>query len=150
MQLEETGPTALGPAAASAIALASKGVAGSTVVICTDGLANVGLGAFDEAKTEEEKAKIGGRNFEISFKFWWNARGCQNSRIGIQPRSKNSMYEKRTEMKETDAVPLYEDRQALHIERCIMVGSTVLTSVSSPKTSPRPEQQEKYNEIDTV
>jgi hypothetical protein len=26
--------------------------------VCTDGLANVGLGAFDEAKTEEDLAKV--------------------------------------------------------------------------------------------
>jgi hypothetical protein len=37
--------------------MACQGNPGSTVVVCTDGLANVGLGAFDEAKTEIEKAK---------------------------------------------------------------------------------------------
>ena len=58
MELEETGPTAMGPAVLTSIAMASKGVAGSTVVICTDGLANVGLGAFDEANTEAELAKV--------------------------------------------------------------------------------------------
>jgi hypothetical protein len=58
MELEETGPTALGPATLTSIAMAAKGAPGSTVVICTDGLANVGLGAYDEAKTEEEIAKI--------------------------------------------------------------------------------------------
>lgn len=58
LTLEETGPTALGPAALTSIALASKGAPGSTVVICTDGLANVGLGAYDEAVTEEEIAKV--------------------------------------------------------------------------------------------
>jgi len=52
MGIEETGPTALGPAALTSIAMAAEGAAGSTVVICTDGLANVGLGAYDEAKTE--------------------------------------------------------------------------------------------------
>jgi len=51
MSLEETGPTALGPALASAIALAANGNPGSSVVLCTDGLANVGLGSFDEIKT---------------------------------------------------------------------------------------------------
>jgi len=51
MAMEETGPTALGPAVATSIAMASKGAPGSQVVICTDGLANIGLGAFDEAKT---------------------------------------------------------------------------------------------------
>lgn len=53
MGLEETGPTALGPAVLTSIALAAEGATGSQVVICTDGLANIGLGAFDEAKTPE-------------------------------------------------------------------------------------------------
>jgi len=51
--IEETGPTALGPAVLTSIAMAAQGKPGSTVVICTDGLANVGLGAFDEAKTDK-------------------------------------------------------------------------------------------------
>jgi hypothetical protein len=38
--------------------MAAQGLAGSTVVICTDGLANVGLGAYDEAKTPEQIAEI--------------------------------------------------------------------------------------------
>jgi len=58
MGLEETGPTALGPAVATSIAMAAEGAPGSQVVICTDGLANVGLGAFDEAKTDDEIAKV--------------------------------------------------------------------------------------------
>jgi len=53
MSLEETGPTALGPALATAIALASNGAPGSAVILCTDGLSNVGLGAFDEARTSD-------------------------------------------------------------------------------------------------
>ena len=56
--IEETGPTALGPAVLTSIALASKGKQGSTVVVCTDGLANIGLGAFDEVKTTEHMAKV--------------------------------------------------------------------------------------------
>lgn len=48
----------MGPAVLTAIGLASQGKAGSTVVVCTDGLANVGLGAFDEAKTESQIAKV--------------------------------------------------------------------------------------------
>ena len=56
--LEETGPTALGPAVVSAISLAGECGTGSTVVICTDGLANVGVGCLEEQKdsnnTEEE------------------------------------------------------------------------------------------------
>ena len=46
MSLEETGPTALGPALVTAVAMAAEGNPGSMVVLCTDGLANVGLGAF--------------------------------------------------------------------------------------------------------
>lgn len=52
MTLEETGPTALGPAIVTSVAMAAEGAPGSQVVICTDGLANIGLGAFDEAKSE--------------------------------------------------------------------------------------------------
>jgi hypothetical protein len=58
MGIEETGPTALGPAVLTSVALAAEGKPGSTVVICTDGLANVGLGAFDEAKDEAQIAKV--------------------------------------------------------------------------------------------
>ena len=58
MAIEETGPTALGPAVATSIAMAAEGAPGSQVVICTDGLANIGLGAFDEAKTPEEILKV--------------------------------------------------------------------------------------------
>jgi len=58
MALEETGPTALGPAVITAIALAGEGAPGSTVIVCTDGLANVGLGSFDGATTEEQEKKI--------------------------------------------------------------------------------------------
>ena len=54
LSLEEGGPTALGPAVLTAIAMASEGAPGSSVILCTDGLANVGLGNFDEVFTEEE------------------------------------------------------------------------------------------------
>ena len=42
--LKTAGSTALGPAVLCAIAMAGEGSKGSTVVICTDGVANVGLG----------------------------------------------------------------------------------------------------------
>jgi Mg-chelatase subunit ChlD len=58
MSLEETGPTALGPGVLTAIALAGEGAPGSSVVICTDGLANVGLGNFENVLTEEDNDKI--------------------------------------------------------------------------------------------
>lgn len=48
--LEETGPTALGPAVVSAISIAGEWGNGSTVVIWTDGLANVGVGWLEENK----------------------------------------------------------------------------------------------------
>ena len=40
--------------------MAAQGAPGSTVVLCTDGLANIGLGAFDEIKTEEEMKVVDG------------------------------------------------------------------------------------------
>jgi hypothetical protein len=57
MSVEETGPTALGPALVTSVAMAAEGAPGSMVVLCTDGLANVGLGAFDEIKSEQEAKK---------------------------------------------------------------------------------------------
>jgi hypothetical protein len=58
MSLEETGPTALGPALVTAIAMASQGAPGSSVILCTDGLSNIGLGAFDEIKSEDHSKKV--------------------------------------------------------------------------------------------
>ena len=53
-KIEASGATALGPAILAAVELASKGKAGSTVVICTDGLSNIGIGNF-EGPIEETK-----------------------------------------------------------------------------------------------
>ena len=36
LNLEETGPTALGPAVATSIAMAAQGPIGSQVIVCTD------------------------------------------------------------------------------------------------------------------
>lgn len=58
MKLEENGSTALGPAVLTSIGLAGEGAPGSTVIVCTDGLANIGLGALDEAKSEEQLQKV--------------------------------------------------------------------------------------------
>nr|XP_033784499.1 circularly permutated Ras protein 1-like isoform X2 [Geotrypetes seraphini]XP_033784500.1 circularly permutated Ras protein 1-like isoform X2 [Geotrypetes seraphini] len=49
--LKENGSTALGPAAAVSIAFASRQT-GSQVIICTDGLANTGLGCLDSMDDE--------------------------------------------------------------------------------------------------
>jgi len=38
--------------------MAAEGSPGSTVVICTDGLANIGLGAFDEVATEADMLQV--------------------------------------------------------------------------------------------
>lgn len=43
-KLKEKGQTALGPALLASLELALNGKPGSLVVICTDGLANIGLG----------------------------------------------------------------------------------------------------------
>ncbi|CAG9333239.1 unnamed protein product [Blepharisma stoltei] len=53
LSLEETGPTALGPALLASVCLACQGGQGSKVIICTDGIANVGLGSLEtEAEIE--------------------------------------------------------------------------------------------------
>jgi len=55
--LEEGGQTALGPALVVAVAMASQSK-GSKVILCTDGLANIGLGALDAvAKRQREAAE---------------------------------------------------------------------------------------------
>jgi hypothetical protein len=41
---EAKGLTALGPALISALEIAGKGSPGSSVILCTDGLANIGVG----------------------------------------------------------------------------------------------------------
>lgn len=55
MNLWEGGSTAIGPALLASIGLASNRKIGSKVIICTDGLANVGIGSLDSFKTTEEK-----------------------------------------------------------------------------------------------
>ena len=57
--LEETGPTALGPALLVSLLIASEGGAGSKVIICTDGLANIGLGSLDPGCTTEFYSAVG-------------------------------------------------------------------------------------------
>jgi len=56
-KIEESGPTALGPALLVSLGMASS-YRGSQVIICTDGLANVGLGSQDDLKTEEQKTAV--------------------------------------------------------------------------------------------
>lgn len=52
--LNETGPTALGPAVIAAVSMVSR-MRGAKVVVCTDGLANVGLGSLDVLETDEQR-----------------------------------------------------------------------------------------------
>jgi small GTP-binding protein len=57
--LTETGATALGPALTVALAMAKRGAVGSRVTLCTDGLANIGVGALDnESETLRDAAKM--------------------------------------------------------------------------------------------
>merc|ERR1712154_534688 len=55
-KLTENGQTALGPALVVSIAMASS-KPGSQVILCTDGLANVGVGALDVASTADADAE---------------------------------------------------------------------------------------------
>lgn len=52
--IEETGQTALGPGLLVSLGIAMKGVTGSKIILCTDGLANIGLGSVDSLKSESE------------------------------------------------------------------------------------------------
>lgn len=45
--LEAEGQTACGPAILTSLGLLSQGQKGSIVIVCTDGLSNIGLGALD-------------------------------------------------------------------------------------------------------
>ena len=63
ISFEGNGATALGPALLASIVLASKGLPGnyictkylgSKVIICTDGLANMGVGCLDGGKPDIE------------------------------------------------------------------------------------------------
>ena len=36
----------MGPGVLASVAMASKGAPGSQVIVCTDGMANVGIGSF--------------------------------------------------------------------------------------------------------
>lgn len=55
-KIEEKGQTALGPALLSAIYMISNAKPGSMIILCTDGLANLGLGSFDVAASEDLQA----------------------------------------------------------------------------------------------
>ena len=54
-ELEEGGGTALAPALLVALGMV-EGIPGSKVIVCTDGLANIGVGALDELTTNEQSA----------------------------------------------------------------------------------------------
>jgi len=70
--LEESGPTALGPALVCALAMASR-VRGSQVILCTDGVANVGLGSIDTK---------GDRDAERSAEEWYRTQGVKAREAG--------------------------------------------------------------------
>merc|ERR1712137_495832 len=71
-QLQENGATALGPALQLSIAIAGS-KPGSQVILCTDGLANIGLGSLEGKETEftpyytelAEQAKLRGVSVSV-------------------------------------------------------------------------------------
>ena len=56
-KIETEGNTALGPALVASTAIAAKGSPGSKVIICTDGIANKGMGDIERGGEELEEAK---------------------------------------------------------------------------------------------
>jgi len=71
--LSEKGKTALGPALAASLGLISSSKPGSMILLCTDGLANIGLGALDtdlvaeKSKGEYENMAVIAKEKGISF-----------------------------------------------------------------------------------
>ncbi|KAL3882463.1 hypothetical protein ACJMK2_028800 [Sinanodonta woodiana] len=61
--LEEGGGTSLGPALLVSVTIASKHP-GSKVILCTDGLANVGLGKLENYNRNDEEAEQAARFYE--------------------------------------------------------------------------------------
>lgn len=62
MQLGYGAATAMGPACLTSVAIASKHQPGSSIVVCTDGLATIGLGKFGKkynSDSEQFYNKIG-------------------------------------------------------------------------------------------
>ena len=60
--LEEGGPTALGPAVVTALGMC-EGKRGARIVVCTDGLANIGLGSVEGLADADEAAKDAAAGF---------------------------------------------------------------------------------------
>ncbi len=63
--LEETGQTALGPALLAAVTLASQRPR-SHVIVCTDGLANIGLGSFEDTTGTMSRICFGIKFFTLT------------------------------------------------------------------------------------
>lgn len=84
---EAKGQTALGPALVSAIEAASKGSPGSSVFLCTDGLANIGIGQLqplteESTKLYDELAELAkNRNISVNI-MTIKGEGCKMEIIG--------------------------------------------------------------------
>lgn len=86
-KIEANGQTALGPALIAALEIAEKGSPGSSVILCTDGLANIGVGQlepYDETKKEfyaqlGQKAK--NKNITVNI-ITIKGEGCKLEAIG--------------------------------------------------------------------
>eukprot|EP01125_Pyxidicula_operculata_P017748 TRINITY_DN6254_c0_g1_i1.p1 TRINITY_DN6254_c0_g1~~TRINITY_DN6254_c0_g1_i1.p1 ORF type:complete len:945 (-),score=192.51 TRINITY_DN6254_c0_g1_i1:14-2848(-) len=76
--LKETGSTALGPALLVGVGIASQ-VPRSSVILCTDGLPNVGLGAMDQQTNEKTASKFYQRVGNLA-----KEKGINVSVIGIE------------------------------------------------------------------
>mmetsp|Transcript_25119 Transcript_25119/g.32763 ORF Transcript_25119/g.32763 Transcript_25119/m.32763 type:complete len:715 (+) Transcript_25119:198-2342(+) len=79
--IEETGATALGPAVVTALGMAQN-KRGTKIIVCTDGLANIGLGALDELTTQEDRTAV--QAFYTSLGEQAAAGGLMIDVVGIQ------------------------------------------------------------------
>eukprot|EP00826_Nyctotherus_ovalis_P001723 TRINITY_DN102_c0_g1_i1.p1 TRINITY_DN102_c0_g1~~TRINITY_DN102_c0_g1_i1.p1 ORF type:complete len:608 (-),score=168.84 TRINITY_DN102_c0_g1_i1:19-1842(-) len=79
--IQESGMTALGPGLTVALGAAIKGTPGSKVIICTDGLANVGIGSLEHAKDKTAVKKT--RDFYTQIGALAKSKGVSISVVSI-------------------------------------------------------------------
>ena len=95
--LKTYGSTALGPGLLASVALASQGKPGSKVIICTDGMANIGVGSIGYNNREGEKfyddvgAFAQNKGVSISVVTIKGDAGCSIKNLGKASNATNGM-----------------------------------------------------------
>ena len=82
--LRTKGRTALGPAVLTSIAMAAEGGNGSTVFICTDGLANVGIGSIKQTGRQTKDTNMDTEEFYELLATYANEKGVTVNIVSIE------------------------------------------------------------------